>query len=67
VSEVPLKTKWIKKYAIIPKLSNTNKILWLQNYYARIIYYDWPPDKVMYKTIYTEKEALVAMLQEHSN
>jgi hypothetical protein len=67
VSDVPYKSKWIRKYAYTPKLSETNKILWLQYYYAHIISYDWPPDKVMYKTIYTEKEALVAMLQEHSN
>lgn len=67
MSEVPLKSKWIRKYAYTPKLSKTNKILWLQNYYEYIVYYDWPPNKVMHKTIYTKKEALVAMLQEHSN
>lgn len=66
VSEVPYKSKWIRKYAYTPKLSETNKILWLQYYYAHITYYDWPPEyaKVMHKTIYTEKEAIVAMLQK---
>lgn len=66
-AEHPYKSKWIKKYASTPKISKSKKILWLQYYYAYVVYYDWPPDKVMHKTIYTEKEAIVAMLKKHSN
>ncbi len=30
--------------------------------YVKIVYYDWPPDKVMQKLIFTENEAVVAMI-----
>jgi len=62
VLEESYRYKWIKKYAYTPKLSKSNKILWLTNYYVKIIYYDWPPDKVMQKLIFTENEAIVAMI-----
>jgi hypothetical protein len=54
---------WQRRFALLPKCTNNGDVLWLVHYYEYIQYYDWPPRKVMNKTIYTEANGIVAMLK----